>query len=64
MDLSNFQTDDNSNLNRYREIGRAMATMMSDDIFKEIPYKASSKEQIVAGVDEFLDAVTVLPPGT
>jgi len=40
-----------------------MATMMSDDIFREVPYKASKKEQLIAGIDGFLDAVTVLPPG-
>ncbi len=50
-------------MNRYREIGRAMATMMSDDIFREVPYKATKKDQLIAGIDGFLDAVTVLPPG-
>lgn len=40
-----------------------MATMMSDEIFREVPYKASKKEQLIAGIDGFLDAVTVLPPG-
>ena len=40
-----------------------MATVMSDEIFKEIPYKAKSREQLLAGIDKFLDAVTVLPPG-
>ena len=51
------------NLQRYREIGRAMATIMSDEIFNEVPYKAKNKDQLVAGIDTFLDAVTVLPPG-
>jgi hypothetical protein len=40
-----------------------MATVMSDEIFHEIPYKAKSREQLLAGIDKFLDAVTVLPPG-
>lgn len=26
-------------------------------------YKAKSREDLLAGVDEFLDAVTILPPG-
>ena len=32
-------------------------------VFHEIAYKADKREHIIAGVDEFLDAVTVLPPG-
>ena len=46
-----------------RSIGRAMATVMSDEIFHEVPYKAKSRDQLLAGIDKFLDAVTVLPPG-
>jgi sodium bicarbonate transporter 10 len=40
-----------------------MATVMSDEIFHEVPYKAKNREQLLAGIDQFLDAVTVLPPG-
>lgn len=47
----------------YHEIGRAMATLMSDEIFHEVAYKARRREHLLAGIDEFLDAVTVLPPG-
>lgn len=47
----------------FHEIGRAMATLMSDEIFHEVAYKAKKREHILAGLDEFLDAVTVLPPG-
>ena len=32
-------------------------------VFHEIAYKAAKREHIIAGIDEFLDAVTVLPPG-
>ena len=32
-------------------------------MFHEIAYKAAKREHIIAGIDEFLDAVTVLPPG-
>ena len=32
-------------------------------VFHEIAYKASKREHIIAGIDEFLDSVTVLPPG-
>lgn len=47
----------------YHEIGRAMATLMSDEIFHEVAYRAKNRGHLLAGVDEFLDAVTVLPPG-
>ncbi|UYV66706.1 SLC4A7 [Cordylochernes scorpioides] len=51
------------NIGRYHEIGRAMATLLSDEVFHEIAYKARNRLDLMAGVDEFLDAVTVLPPG-
>lgn len=47
----------------YHEIGRAMATLMSDEIFHEVAYRARKRDHLLAGIDEFLDAVTVLPPG-
>ncbi|XP_008193077.2 sodium bicarbonate cotransporter 3 isoform X4 [Tribolium castaneum] len=47
----------------YHEIGRAMATLMSDEIFHEVAYRARNTSHLLAGIDEFLDAVTVLPPG-
>lgn len=40
-----------------------MATLMSDEIFHEVAYRARKRDHLLAGVDEFLDAVTVLPPG-
>ncbi|KAI5737514.1 hypothetical protein M8J76_014319 [Diaphorina citri] len=45
------------------EVGRAMATLMSDDVFHEVAYKARNRTHLLAAMDEFLDAVTVLPPG-
>lgn len=50
-------------LPQYREIGRAMATLMSDEIFHEVAYKARNRTDLIDGIDEFLDSVTVLPPG-
>uniref|UniRef100_A0A8C2H599 Anion exchange protein n=1 Tax=Cyprinus carpio TaxID=7962 RepID=A0A8C2H599_CYPCA len=47
----------------YHEIGRAIATLMSDEVFHEIAYKAKDREDLLAGIDEFLDEVIVLPPG-
>ncbi len=34
-----------------------------DQVFHEIAYKAGKKEHLIAGIDEFLDSVTLLPPG-
>lgn len=45
------------------EIGRAMGTLMSDEVFHEVAYKAKNRTHLLAAIDEFLDAVTVLPPG-
>ncbi|XP_068166154.1 solute carrier family 4 member 4a isoform X3 [Antennarius striatus] len=47
----------------YREIGRAIATLMSDEVFHDIAYKARDRQDLLAGIDEFLDEVIVLPPG-
>uniref|UniRef100_A0A4W3JDV0 Anion exchange protein n=1 Tax=Callorhinchus milii TaxID=7868 RepID=A0A4W3JDV0_CALMI len=47
----------------YHEIGRAIATLMSDELFHDIAYKAKDREDLLAGIDEFLDEVIVLPPG-
>ncbi|KAF8367389.1 abts-1 [Pristionchus pacificus] len=48
---------------QYREIGRAIATLMSDEIFHDVAFTARKREDLVDGIDEFLDQVTVLPPG-
>ncbi|XP_057286954.1 electroneutral sodium bicarbonate exchanger 1 isoform X3 [Pezoporus wallicus] len=48
---------------RYHEIGRSMATIMTDEVFHDVAYKAKDRADLVAGIDEFLDQVTVLPPG-
>lgn len=32
-------------------------------VFREVAYKARNRQDILAGVDEFLDQVTALPPG-
>uniref|UniRef100_A0A8C1R426 Electrogenic sodium bicarbonate cotransporter 1 n=1 Tax=Cyprinus carpio TaxID=7962 RepID=A0A8C1R426_CYPCA len=47
----------------YHEIGRAIATLMSDEVFHDIAYKAKGRGDLLAGIDEFLDEVIVLPPG-
>ena len=44
-------------------MGRVVATLMSDEVFNAVAYKATKRHHLLAGLDEFLDAVTVLPPG-
>ena len=51
---------DNTN---YYQIGRSVSTLMSDEIFHEVAYKAKTRKDLLAGIDEFLDKTTVLPPG-
>ncbi|XP_077937497.1 sodium bicarbonate cotransporter 3 isoform X12 [Gasterosteus aculeatus] len=48
---------------QYHEIGRSMATLMTDEIFHDVAYKAKDRIDLLSGIDEFLDQVTVLPPG-
>ncbi|XP_075995211.1 sodium bicarbonate cotransporter 3-like isoform X3 [Genypterus blacodes] len=48
---------------QYHEIGRSMATLMTDEIFHDVAYKAKNRTDLLSGIDEFLDQVTVLPPG-
>ncbi|KHJ45498.1 anion exchange protein [Trichuris suis] len=48
---------------KYREVGRAVSTLMSDVIFCEVAYQARNREDLLDGLDEFLEQVTVLPPG-
>ncbi|KAJ8003481.1 hypothetical protein DPEC_G00148760 [Dallia pectoralis] len=48
---------------QYHEIGRSIGTLMTDEVFHDVAYKAKDRNDLVAGIDEFLDQVTVLPPG-
>ncbi|KAM6399439.1 band 3 anion transport protein [Rhynochetos jubatus] len=46
----------------YHEIGRAVATMMSERVFRQDAYLAESGDDLLRGVKEFLEASIVLPP--
>ncbi|XP_030920977.1 electrogenic sodium bicarbonate cotransporter 4 [Geospiza fortis] len=35
----------------YNEIGRAIATLMVDDLFSDVAYKARDREDLIAGID-------------
>ncbi|XP_078232163.1 sodium-driven chloride bicarbonate exchanger isoform X16 [Pogona vitticeps] len=48
---------------QYHEIGRSIGTLMTDEVFHDVAYKAKDRNDLLAGIDEFLDQVTVLPPG-
>lgn len=37
--------------------------VLNSQVFHDVAYKAKSVEDLLAGIDEFMDQVTVLPPG-
>ncbi|KAM6408772.1 anion exchange protein 4 [Rhynochetos jubatus] len=47
----------------YHEVGRAMATLLTDELFQRIAQQAEHREDIITGMEAFLDELTVLPPG-
>ena len=50
---SYFQGEDKINVARYHEIGRAVATIMSDEVFHDVAYKAKRREHLLAGMITF-----------
>lgn len=49
--------------NKNVEMGRSMSTLMVDEVFREVAYRGKNRQDLLSGIDEFLDQVTVLPPG-
>lgn len=47
----------------YHEVGRSIATLMSNEHFHEIAYKAEDRKELLSAINEFLDDSIVLPPG-
>ncbi|NXM23242.1 S4A4 protein, partial [Ploceus nigricollis] len=47
----------------YHEVGRAMATLLTDELFQRAARQAEHREDLVAGIEAFLDELIVLPPG-
>ncbi|KAL4216954.1 Anion exchange protein 3 [Mactra antiquata] len=47
----------------YHEVGRSISTLMSNQHFHEITYKAESRSEILHAINEFLNESIVLPPG-
>lgn len=53
----------NSEEEAYHEIGRSVATLMSDQAFHDVAYRADSREDLLSAINGFLDDTVVLPPG-
>uniref|UniRef100_A0A672V3R5 Anion exchange protein n=1 Tax=Strigops habroptila TaxID=2489341 RepID=A0A672V3R5_STRHB len=47
----------------YHEVGRAMAMLLTDELFQRVARQAEHREDLIAGMEAFLDELTVLPPG-
>ncbi|XP_054698254.1 anion exchange protein 4 [Grus americana] len=47
----------------YHEVGRAMATLLTDELFQRVARQAEHREDLITGMEAFLDELTVLPPG-
>ncbi|NXU11615.1 S4A4 protein, partial [Pardalotus punctatus] len=47
----------------YHEIGRAMATLLTDEVFQRAARQAEHREDLITGLEAFLNEVIVLPPG-
>ncbi|XP_032885967.1 anion exchange protein 4 [Amblyraja radiata] len=47
----------------YHHIGRAVGILLTDELFHIVAFKAKVREDLLVGFDDFLDEVTVLPPG-
>ncbi|XP_068602026.1 anion exchange protein 3 [Brachionichthys hirsutus] len=45
----------------YHEIGRSFATLMSDKTFHEVAYFADDRQDLLNGINEFLDCSIVIP---
>uniref|UniRef100_A0ACB8EU89 Uncharacterized protein n=1 Tax=Sphaerodactylus townsendi TaxID=933632 RepID=A0ACB8EU89_9SAUR len=46
----------------YHEIGRTISTMMSERVFRHDCYLAEGRQELVKGVEDFLDCCIVVPP--
>ncbi|KAM6985997.1 anion exchange protein 3 [Aplochiton taeniatus] len=46
----------------YHEIGRSFSTLMSDKVFHEVAYFADDRQDLLNGINEFLDCSIVIPP--
>lgn len=47
----------------YHEVGRSIATLMANQQFHSIAYRADTRKDLLSAINEFLDDSIVLPPG-
>ncbi|VUZ39945.1 unnamed protein product [Hymenolepis diminuta] len=47
---------------KYQAIGRAIGTLFSDEMFLDFATRSTSRNDLLAGIDEFLSASSLLPP--
>ncbi|KRF84378.1 anion exchange protein 3 isoform X5 [Drosophila novamexicana] len=47
----------------YHEVGRSISTLMANEHFHAIAYKADDRRDLLSAINEFLDDSIVLPPG-
>lgn len=46
----------------YLQIGRALATLMSDSVFRSVALKTQNIDSLIVAIDEFLGEAPILPP--
>lgn len=44
-------------------IGRALGTMLVDEVFVHVAYSAADPQDLISGIDEFLGSILIVPPG-
>ncbi|XP_035660515.1 anion exchange protein 2-like isoform X3 [Branchiostoma floridae] len=47
----------------YNDIGRSISTLMANETFHEMAYRADDRSDLLRGINEFLGDSIVLPPG-
>ncbi|XP_078620588.1 band 3 anion transport protein-like [Branchiostoma floridae x Branchiostoma japonicum] len=47
----------------YNDIGRSISTLMANEVFHEVAYRADDRSDLLRGINEFLGDSIVLPPG-
>ncbi|ESP03217.1 hypothetical protein LOTGIDRAFT_137764, partial [Lottia gigantea] len=47
----------------YHEVGRSLSTLMTNQFFHDVAYRAESREALLQAINGFLDDTIVLPPG-
>jgi len=51
-----------TNIWEMTELGSALATLLSDKVFCDVALKAKTRQDLLDGMDEFMDTALILPP--